>query len=160
MKKIICLLALVILLSGCAIYSKVIPLGNNTFKVYRQAASGFVSPNATKCRTLSAANQFCIDQGKSLKILLFKEHQPPYILGNFPRAEIHFTCLDANDPELKTGEFVNTQQFSQCVEIGQNDNHILEVKLKAFNKLLSDGLITKNEFDEQKKKLLNDYVSK
>ncbi len=101
-------------------------VGNNTFKVYRQAASGFVSPNATKCRTWSAANQFCIDQGKSLKILLFKEHHPPYILGNFPRAEIHFTCLDANDPELKTGEFVDTQQFTQCVETGQNDSPILE----------------------------------
>jgi S1-C subfamily serine protease len=28
------------------------------------------------------------------------ETQPPYILGNYPRAEIQFMCLDPNDPEL------------------------------------------------------------
>lgn len=159
MKKILMLL-LCLGLTGCAINSGVVPMGKNTFKVYRQAPTGFHSAYATKCRTLSEANQFCVDQGKSLKVLLIKEHHPPYILGNFPRAEVQFTCLDANDPRLKTGEFGTIQQFTQGIKTEGDDNYALEAKLKTLNKLLSDSLITKNEFDEQKKKLLNDYTNK
>jgi len=29
------------------------------------------------------------------------ETNPPYVFGNYPRVEIQFMCLDANDPELK-----------------------------------------------------------
>jgi len=147
-------------LTGCAINSGIIPMEKNTFKVYRQASTGFWSAYAIKCRTLSEANQFCVDQGKSLKVLLFNEHQPPYILGNFPRAEVQFTCLEANDPELKKGEFVTLQQLAQGIKTEGDDNYALGAKLKTLNKLLSDGLITKSEFDEQKKKLLNDYTNK
>ena len=113
MKKVICLLVMAIFVSGCAINSGIVPMGNNTFKVSRQASTGFWSAYALKCSTLEEANQFCVDRGKSLKILLFKEHQPPYILGNFPRAEVQFTCLDANDPELKTGKFVDLQELAK-----------------------------------------------
>lgn len=143
---------------GCAINSSVVPMGNNTFKVSRQASTGFWSAYAIKCSTLEEANQFCVNRGKSLKILLFREHRPPYILGNFPRAEVQFTCLDANDPELKTGEFVALQQLAQGKNEG-DDNHALEAKLKTLNKLFSDGLVTQKEFEEQKLKLLNDYTS-
>jgi hypothetical protein len=160
MKRFAIILLVCSLCGGCAINSGVVPIGKDTYNVSCQAASGFVSPNATKCRTLSEANQFCVAQGKSLKVLFFKEHHPPYILGNFPRAEVRFKCLDANDPELKTGEFLAIQQFAQGIKIEGDDNFALETKLKTLNKLLFDGLITKNEFDEQKKKLLNDYTNK
>ena len=53
--------------------------------------------------------------------------------------------------DIKSNEKINVQT---------NNNDELTNKLKTLNKLLTDGLITKNEFDEQKKKLLNDYTSK
>ena len=52
--------------------------------------------------------------------------------------------------DVKTDEKVN-------IKMGNGD---LESKLKTLNKLLSDKLITQNEFDEQKKRLLNDYTIK
>ena len=53
--------------------------------------------------------------------------------------------------DVKSDEKINVQT---------GDSGGLEKKLKTLNKLLSDGLITKSEFNEQKKKLLNDYTNK
>lgn len=160
MKRLAVALMLCSFCGGCAAYSGVVPMEKDTYKVSCQAASGFVSPNVTKSRTLSEANQFCAAQGKSLKVIFFKEHHPPFIFGNFPRAEVHFKCLDINDPELKTGEFLAIQQSAQGMKIEGDGDLALEAKLKTLNKLLADGLITKDEFDVQKNKLLNDYTNK
>lgn len=72
----------------------------------------------------------------------------------------------------RTGDFDSTKDPTQVIKIlgdvktdekinvKTEGNGELEQKLKTINKLLTDGLITKSEFDEQKKKLLNDYTSK
>ena len=143
---------------GCAINSGIVRMGEDVFKVSRQASTGFWSAYAIKCSTLEEANQFCVDRGKALKVVSFTEHKPPYIFGNFPRAEVHFKCLDANDPELKTGEFVNLQQLAKGKKTGEDENNALEGKLKTLNKIFADGLITQKEFDERKQKLLDDYT--
>ena len=45
-------------------------------------------------------------------------------------------------------------------KITRDDNSNVEVKLKTLNRLVSDGLITQKEFEEQKMKLLNEYTTK
>lgn len=70
------------------------------------------------------------------------------------------------------GDFGTTQEVTKVIELTQNiktDDKVkgehmsdieLATKIKTLNKLLTDKLITQNEFDEQKKKLLNEYTSK
>ena len=101
MKKIIYLWMLVVVMGGCALNSGVVPMGQDTFMVSRQAATGFSGSGRLKSKALREANQFCESQGKSLQVIHISEARPPYILTNFPKAEVHFMCLDANDPELK-----------------------------------------------------------
>lgn len=72
----------------------------------------------------------------------------------------------------RTGDFDSTKDPTQVIKIlgdvkteekinvKTESNGELEQKLKTLNKLLADGLITKTEFEEQKKKMLNDYTSK
>ena len=50
---------------------------------------------------LREANQHCASQQKLLKVLKTTEAQPPYIFGNFPKAEVEFMCLPADDPRLE-----------------------------------------------------------
>lgn len=138
------------IISGCAGYSGVIKTGEDTYKVYCRSASGFVSIKASKNAALAEASDYCAMQGKKLKILSIKSSKPPYILGNFPRTTVQFMCLDENDPRIEDGDKKTSMQSS-------ND---LETKIKNLNKLLSDGLITESDFEEQKAKLLNDYTSK
>ena len=150
MKKIICLLILVTAVSGCAVNSGIVKIGKDTYKVSRQAATGFVGSSGLKDAALLEANEFCISQGKMLKVIRVGGNHPPYVFGNFPKVEVQFMCLDVNDPRLREdNEKANRQS--------EDD---LATKIKNLNKLLSDGLITKSDFEEQKKKLLNNYTNK
>ena len=69
----------------------------------------------------------------------------------------------------RTGDFGTTAKPKEIIELnenvttaqaGGNSNGELEDKLKTLNKLLADGLITKNDFEARKKKLLDEYTSK
>ena len=99
MKKVI-YCALVILVTGCASNSGVVSIGPDTFMVSRQAATGFSGSGTLKAEAFQEANQYCLSQKKKLQVVHTAEAQPPYVFGNFPKAEVQFMCLDANDSEL------------------------------------------------------------
>jgi|CXWL01.1.fsa_nt_gi hypothetical protein len=99
MKRI--LVSSIIILAGCAVNTGVVPIGQDTFMVSRQAATGFTGLGDLKGEAFREANQYCLNQRKSVQVLHTSESSPPYILGNFPRAEVQFRCLDAYDSELK-----------------------------------------------------------
>jgi len=94
------LAAIVGSLAACASNSGVVPIGPDTFMVSRQAATGFSGLGSLKAEALREADQYCTSRGKVLQIVNSTESQPPYVFGNFPKAEIQFMCLSANDPEL------------------------------------------------------------
>ena len=100
MRIILFAAALPLFLSECAANSGVAPLGVDTFVVSRQAATGFLGSGSLKGEALTEANQYCAGQSKSLLVTNTKEAAPPYVMGNFPKAEVEFMCLNPNDPRL------------------------------------------------------------
>jgi hypothetical protein len=64
------------------------------YRVYQQAATGFVSISTLREELEDRAEKFCTRQGKRMVLLGEKISQPPYILGNFPRIEIVFAAVD------------------------------------------------------------------
>jgi hypothetical protein len=86
--------------AGCAANSGVAPLGVDTFVVSRQAATGFSGSGNLKGEALTEADQYCAGQNKSLLVTNTKEAAPPYVMGNFPKAEVQFMCLNPSDPRL------------------------------------------------------------
>jgi hypothetical protein len=80
--------------SGCAVNTGVIEISGDSYLVSRQAATGFTGKGNLKEESLTEANIFCKRQQKTLKVLSIQEAQPPYILGNFPKAEIQFSCIE------------------------------------------------------------------
>jgi hypothetical protein len=94
----IVLAAIALGLVGCAANSSVAPTGPDSFMVSRQAATGFSGSGTLKAEALSEAGQYCTERGKVLYVTNTTEAQPPYVLGNFPKAEVQFMCLAANDP--------------------------------------------------------------
>ena len=87
-------------LAGCAANSGVAPTGPDSFVVSRQAASGFSGSGTLKGEALTEAGQFCASRNKTLLVTDSKEAGPPYVMGNFPKAEVSFMCLAADDPRL------------------------------------------------------------
>lgn len=98
--KMIIYCLIVLFLAGCASNSGVAPIGKDTYMVSRQAATGFSGSGDLKAQALREANEYCLNQKKVLQVIHTEEAKPPFIFGNFPKAEIQFMCLDSNDPEL------------------------------------------------------------
>ena len=159
MKKII--IAGAIFLAGCASNSGVLPIGQDTFMVSRQAATGFSGSGTLKAEAFQEASQYCAKLGKSLQVISTHEASPPYILGNFPKAEIQFMCLDAKDAELNRPKL--RKEADTVIEIKKdirtkdesvkpNDVYAELIKLDDLRK---KGIISEAEFEAQKKKLLS-----
>jgi hypothetical protein len=83
-----------ILIVGCASNSGVAPMGGDSFMVSRQAATGFSGTADLKAESLREANKYCIERGRELDVLSATESRPPFILGNYPRAEVQFRCVE------------------------------------------------------------------
>ena len=96
------LAAAVLFLGGCAANSGVVSLGADRFLVSRQAATGFSGLGTLKADALREAEQHCVKKGQTVYVLKTTESKPPYVLGNYPRAEVEFMCLDSSDPKLST----------------------------------------------------------
>ena len=86
---------------GCASNSGVVAIGSDTYMVSRQAATGFSGLGTLKADAMKEANDYCTSQKKALKVISTEEAEPPYIFGNFPKAEVQFTCenLNIDEPE-------------------------------------------------------------
>ena len=82
------------LFAGCAVNSGVVPTGEKTFTVSRQAASGFSNYSNLKPDALAEAKQFCSDQRRSLIVVNVRDARASAGFGDFPRAEVQFICWD------------------------------------------------------------------
>ena len=90
----------ILALAGCASNSGIMSIGKDTFMVSRQAATGFSGSGTLKAEAFQEASKYCEGFGKHLQVVNTNEASPPYVFGNFPKAEIQFMCLDSIDAEL------------------------------------------------------------
>lgn len=158
MKSIV--LVLVAFLAGCASNSGVLQIGQDTFMVSRQAASGFSGSGTLKAEAFQDANLHCTKLGKQFQVVSTQEASPPYILGNFPKAEVQFMCLDAKDAELNRPKL--KKNADTVVEIKQESRTRLETpkstdmyaELLKLDDLRKKGVLSDAEFEAQKSKIL------
>lgn len=179
-------LAAALLLEGCAVTPPVenasetpshfadavykgrhIPMAENTegleeYRVYRRAATGFVSENAVINNAKRAAFRFCDVKKKDVKILSLHRATPPYILGNYPRAELVFTCVPRPDAiparELMKGaapaDTVPTKSRPSTKSAGGVHAYDKYAALTELKELRDKGVLSQAEFEAEKKKLL------
>jgi len=135
--------------------------------VSRQAATGFSGSGTLKAEAFQEAAQYCEKLGKSLQVVSTQEASPPYVFGNFPKAEVQFMCLNTSDAEFNRPKL--KKSADTVVEI-RNDNRgktdapatpAAPVSKDVYSELLKldslrkQGIITEAEFQTQKAKLLN-----
>ena len=152
--------ALILLLVGCASNSGVTSIGKDTYMVSRQAATGFSGSGNLKAEAFREASEHCERMGKSLQVVSTHEATPPYVFGNFPKAEVQYMCLasgdvDLNRPKLKKVADTTIEVKSETrikTEPAMSSDYYAE--LVKLDDLRKRGIITDVEFDTQKKKLL------
>ena len=106
------------------------------YRIYDRASSGFISIGATREGLEERARQFCADKEKSLHVLESEQSNPPYILGNFPRMELIFSC---DEKKLSSKQNMSSDRIAQLSEL---------------KKLFDSGALTQTEFDLEKKRIL------
>ncbi len=102
------------------------------FRVYHRGSSGFTPSSAVRESAKNRAEEFCSQKNLNLKLVRETRSVPPHILGNFPRAELVFTC---EQPSSNT--YNKYEQLSKLKE------------------LLDSGAINETEFKAEKAKILN-----
>ena len=85
-------------LCGCAATSAVISTGPGTYIVTRRAANGFTRPGILISEAERVAGEYCTHQNRLAVISSVRESAPPFLFGNFPKAEVRFYCRDAGPP--------------------------------------------------------------
>ena len=93
-------LAGILFLTACGTNTGVVSVGNGTYKIFKQGSTGFVGSDKIKSDVRLEASKYCADKGKSLQVVSVIEGNPPYILGNFPKAEVQFRCVDPKELQL------------------------------------------------------------
>ena len=76
----------------------------DVYRVYQRGGSGFVPINAVRNAAEERAEAFARRQGRHMVVLGDKIASPPYILGNFPRAEVIFALTDKVPPSRTAEE--------------------------------------------------------
>lgn len=154
--------ASVVFLAGCAANSGVVQIGKETYMVSRQAATGFSGSGTLKAEAFQEATTYCESQSKSLQVVSTHEAMPPYILANFPKAEIQFMCLSPNDIELsrpklkKEADTVIEVKRDRPIKPETGVKNDLYSELLKLDDLKKRGILSEAEFDAQKKKLLSE----
>ena len=81
------------LFSGCATTSTgAVSAGPNTFVVSRQAGAFPSGREPLLTEALAEAAATCASLNKTLKVISTAENPGPYILGNYPKATVMFSC--------------------------------------------------------------------
>jgi hypothetical protein len=113
------------------------PPGVEEYRVFQEGSTGFVSIQSVRSDAEQRAMAFCDGTGKTMLSLRETTATPPYILGNFPRVEIIFGCVDKPSPGSSTAD-------------GTKYKKLVELK-----KLLDSSVLTQQEFEQEKAKILN-----
>ena len=112
--------------------------GAETYRVFIQGATGFVSMSSVRADAEQRATEFCGRTGKEMESLTETTADPPYILGNFPRIEIVFDCIAKSAAIAPSA--VTDPKYTKLIDL---------------KKLLDSGVITQTEFDSEKAKILS-----
>ena len=141
---------------------EVVSLGNNTYSITRQASNGFVrDAEKLKAEALDQAAAYCADQHKQLKVISATAEKPKIMFMGYASAKVVFKALDAGDPELSapaaTGNVANSDPASgtsaETVPV-RTPTDALYNELMRLDDLRKRGILTDEEFQAQKKKVL------
>ena len=93
-KYLLLIISCTILTSCATTSSGIIAAGKNTYVISRQEGAFPSGNEPLLAEALGEASVFCSTQDKELKIINTHERSGPFILGNYPKATVTFSCVD------------------------------------------------------------------
>lgn len=152
---------------ACVSSSEIVKTGPDTYMISRSEKGFRGASSCVKAAALAEADKWCQKQGKVMKVISSSQKDMvPFTSDAY--AEIHFKALDPNDPELKqptdTGPLKNrvfrgdenNQSYSVDIQMSKtgSDKTDRYTEILKLGELREKGLITEEEFEREKVKLL------
>jgi len=140
-----------------------VSMGDNTYSITREAGSAFNRDiEKLKEDATDAANKFCADQGKQMKLISLTGKVPMFATG-YAKAKIVFKALSPGDPELTSVPAAPGAPASYAPSAPASyapvEKHLttddLYAQLVKLDDLRKKGILTDDEFQAEKKKLLS-----
>lgn len=150
LSKLFYIFSIVLCLLG-AKYSDVVQVSPDTYMISKASAAGaFANVPKMKERVIRKANEFAESKGKTAVYVSSNLNRPVF---GFPSFEYQFRLVDKDDSEAQGTSLGPMEDIStKDVSKKQSDLHSELIKLDDLRK---KGLLTDEEFDTQKQKLLN-----
>lgn len=111
--------------------------GLEAYRAFYQGGSSFVSVSSVRETVEEMAGKQCTRTGKVVRPLQETTSKPPHVLGNFPRVEWLFECVDPIEP--KAAGPAGVDKLTQ---------------IERLKKLLDTGALTQEEYEREKGKIL------
>ena len=144
----------------------VMPMGDGMYRVSQQGGSGFVTLGRLRTQAFKIANAFAEKNNSTAEVISVNETQTSF--GVFPNVDLKFRLVSKskvlNDDSKQTtisvsqGSSANGTTTDKQITIKnpkQDSNDKFE-KLERIGKLFKDGILTKEEFEAEKKKILSE----
>jgi hypothetical protein len=161
--KYFLLLLAAVVTAGCA-GPRIVEMSPDTYMVSLTGHGIFSSIPNLKADAMDAAHKFAEKQGKVSIPLASSEH--PFMMGGpNPWVELQFRVVDKNDPEARRTHLVQNPDVlikKEELIVGdvrtkvETEKPDLLAKLQKLGDLRKQGILSEDEFQEQKKKLLQE----
>jgi len=145
---------------------EIVQLSPDMYMIIRDSKAGaFASMAKLKGETIAAANAFASSQGKVAIPISSKETRAVPFTFRWPTFEYQFRLVAPDDPAAKATGLTSPTRDGVSVAVDAvpstqptptNSSEVTDIytQLSKLDELRQKGVITQEEFDEQKKKLL------
>lgn len=140
---------------------EIVPLGHDTYALTRWANNGFTrNTEKLKAQALEDSAAYCARLHRELKVVSTTEARPAVPLTGFASAKVVFKALEAGDPELHTPVLAPVPGVVAPVSVpvenaaARTDTDVLYKDLIQLDELRKRGLLTEEEFQAKRKKLV------
>ncbi len=154
-------------LIGCASKTKdsgfrVVPMGNDTYSITCEAKNAFDrDTDRLKDDATAAANNYCATQNKEMKLVSLTSDVPLFSTG-YAKAKIVFKAVNPGTPETASGSAAAAAVApavapAPAVEPARREltTDDLYAQLTKLDDLRKKGILTDEEFQAEKRKLLS-----
>jgi hypothetical protein len=141
----------------------VMPMGEGVYIVSKTGATGLTSLGTLRRKAIDAANEFAKKSNSSAEVISYNE--TPMSFGVLPNIDLKFRLVlnskkladsISNTISLSSGYSANGKVTDAQITIKnpkEDSNKKLE-RLEKLGKLYKDGILSKEEFEAEKKKIL------
>lgn len=150
--------------TGCTTTSSIMAASGGAYTVTKAGKSGFTSLGSLRKDAYEEANEFAESKGMVAEVISVNE--VPAGFARFPQVDLRFRLVTAADRQSGGKASVvaiasqashdamgNATQGETTVEVAKEEDFYVE--LKKLGDLKKEGLLTEEEFQKEKKRLMD-----